>query len=76
MCARIYRMRGLALRTWRAIVTLDMIDKLLRRDPTFRIEKLEDEIAEKQREIELLQHELEQLQRDYDEFKQPDWKVS
>ena len=59
--AKIYRMRGLAIRSWRAIITLNVIDKLLRRDPTFRIEKLEDEIAEKQREIELLQHELEQL---------------
>jgi len=59
--AKIYRMRGLAIRTWRGVVTLNMIDKLLRRDHTFRMEKLESEIAEKQRELELLQHELDQL---------------
>jgi voltage-gated potassium channel len=59
--ARIYRLRGLVIRAWRAVVTLNVIDKLLRRDCTFRIERLEEEIAEKQREIKSLQQELEQL---------------
>lgn len=59
--AKVYRMRGLAIRAWRAVVTLNVIDTLLRRDHAFRMEKLANEIAEKQREIEILQHELEQL---------------
>ena len=59
--AKIYRMRGLALRSWRAVVALDMIDKVLRRDPTHRIDKLEAEIVEKELEIELLRCELERV---------------
>ena len=61
--AKIYRMRGLAMRTWRAVVTLDVIDMLLRRDPTYRIDKLESQIIEKQLEIEHLEHELEQVRQ-------------
>ncbi len=59
--AKIYRMRGLLLRSWRAIITLDMIDKILRRDPTFRIDKLEQIIAEKEADIELLRAELHRM---------------
>ena len=60
--AKIYRMRGLLLRSWRAFVTLNMIDNLLRRDPTFRMDKLEQIIAEKEADIELLRTELRRLQ--------------
>lgn len=56
--ARIYRMRGLAIRSWRAIVVLDVIDSLLRRDPQQRVEKLESQIHEKRQEIEHLHSEI------------------
>lgn len=63
--ARIYRLRGLALRTWRAIVALDVIDMLLRRDPEYRIEKLQAEIDEKRIELELMARELQQMKEKY-----------
>ena len=59
--AKIYRMRGLALRTWRAVVTLNVIDKILRRDATFQIDRLETLIAEKESELDALQQELTDL---------------
>ncbi len=59
--ANIYRMRGLALRSWRAIVTLGMIDRLLRRDPSYRIDKLEQQILEKEAEIHLLKSEVDRI---------------
>jgi len=59
--AKIYRIRGLAIRTWRAIVALDAIDMLMRRDAEQRMEKLQMRIDEKQQEIEHLQQQLAQL---------------
>lgn len=56
--ARIYRIRGLALKTWRAVVTLNVIDTLLRRDDEYRMDRLKEQITEKEREIELLRQEL------------------
>ena len=60
--AKIYRMRGLVLRTWRAIVALGVIDTLLRRDPEQRMDKLRIQIEEKQEEIEHLHKELARIQ--------------
>jgi voltage-gated potassium channel len=60
--AKIYRMRGLALRTWRAVVALDVIDTLLRRDAEQRMERLRTQIQEKQEEIEHLRKELARIQ--------------
>lgn len=62
--AKIYRMRGLILRSWRAVVALDVIDTLLRRDPQYRIDKLESQINEKQKEIDDLRDELARLKLD------------
>ena len=42
--AKIYRMRGLALRMWRAIVALEVIDKILRRRPEQLAERLRAQI--------------------------------
>ena len=60
--AKIYRMRGLVLRTWRAIVALDVIDTLLRRDPEQRMDKLRLRVDEKQNEIEHLRKQLAKIQ--------------
>lgn len=59
--AKIYRMRGLALKSWKAIVVLDVIDALLRRDPKQRVEKIESQILEKQQEIEHLRSEIDRV---------------
>ncbi len=63
--ARIYRMRGIALRTWRAFVTLDVLDMVLRRDPNYRMEKLEEEINERADELRYLKSELARLRKQY-----------
>jgi len=63
--ARVYRVRGVALRTWRAFVTLDVLDMILRRDPSYRMEKLEEEISEKTDELDYLKSELSRLKRRY-----------
>ena len=60
--AKIYRMRGLILRSWRAIVALDVIDTLLRRDSEQRMEKLQNQIDEKQQEIEQLKIQMQRLE--------------
>jgi voltage-gated potassium channel len=59
--AKIYRMRGLALRSWRAIVALDVIDTLLRRDPEQRMDRLRAKIEEKQEEIDQLRRQLARI---------------
>lgn len=63
--ARVYRVRGVALRTWRAFVTLDVLDMILRRDPSYRMEKLAEEIAEKADELDYLKSELIRLKLRY-----------
>ena len=63
--ARVYRLRGIALRTWRAFVTLDVLDMILRRDPSYRMEKLAEEIAEQTEELNHLKSELNRLKRRY-----------
>lgn len=57
--AKIYRMRGVLLRSFRALVALDVLSKILRRDAEQRFNRLEIQIAEKQQEIEFLTSELE-----------------
>jgi len=61
--AKIYRMRGLLLRSWRAVIALDVIDMLLRRDPNQRVENLENQIADRQLEIEHLRTEIERMKK-------------
>jgi voltage-gated potassium channel len=61
--AKIYRMRGLALRSWRAVVALDVIDMLLRRDPNQRVDNLYSQIEERQQEIDHLRSEIERLKK-------------
>lgn len=61
--AKIYRMRGLILRSWRAIVALDVLDKLLRRDAEYQFDKLQSQIDEKLKEIEHLEDELKRQKK-------------
>ena len=63
--ARVYRLRGIALRTWRAFVTLDVLDMILQRDPSYRMEKLAGEIAEQAEELNYLKSELNRLKQRY-----------
>ena len=63
--ARVYRLRGIALRTWRAFVTLDVLDMILQRDPSYRMEKLAEEIVEQTEELNHLKLELNRLKQRY-----------
>lgn len=49
--AKVFRLRGTAMRAWRAVLILEIIDRLMHRDHTQRLAKLEAMIAEKKREI-------------------------
>ena len=60
--AKIYRIRGLALRAWRAVVALEVIDTLLRRDPETRMEALKNKIKEREMEIQELTKRLNRLE--------------
>jgi voltage-gated potassium channel len=60
--SRVFGLRGLLFRTWRAIVTLDLIDMVLRRNPAVRLERTRVLLAEKQEEVELLRSEIARLE--------------
>ncbi len=59
--ARIFRLRGLAMRLWRAFVALDLIEHLLALNPEWRLEKLEDQLQVKMEEIGYLNQDIERL---------------
>ncbi|MEO1995686.1 MAG: hypothetical protein ABGZ17_10470 [Planctomycetaceae bacterium] len=60
--ARIYRMRGLLLRSYRALLLLDGIQRLLRRSPDKRLRKLQVVLQAKQAEIDELRAEISLLE--------------
>lgn len=61
--ARIYRLRGLAMRLWRALVTLEVVEMLLSRNPERRLEKLEIQLEEKLEDIAFLKRDITRLQK-------------
>jgi voltage-gated potassium channel len=60
--ARVYRLRGLLMRAWRAILLLKVVQKLLCQSPQKRLIKLKALLAAKQEELADLQTEIEQLE--------------
>jgi voltage-gated potassium channel len=60
--ARVYRMRGLLMRLWRALLLLDAIDRLIRGTPEKQITKLRVALATKERELEELRAEIARLE--------------
>ncbi len=51
---RLYRVRGLLMRTWRAIVALEVIDRLIWRTPESRLQRMQLLRFEMQRELDLM----------------------
>lgn len=49
--ARVFRLRGLAMRAWRAVLLLEIVDRLVHRDPAQRLKMLRDQIADKETEL-------------------------
>ena len=60
---RVFRLRGLLFRAWRAVVTLNVIDMILRRDPSERLERTKEILAEKLDEIGVLRQEIARLEQ-------------
>ena len=53
--------RGTVMRAYRSILMLDVIDRLFRAKPEVQLLRLEEAMAEKEREIEELRHEIDIL---------------
>ena len=61
--AKIFRLRGTAMRAWRAILILEIVDRILHRDHEKRIQVLEEKVAEKKLEIAGMEAEIESLRQ-------------
>ncbi len=58
----VYRMRGLGLKAARAFVVLDLLDRLMKRTPEQRIERLQLELKERLEEVNEIRKKIEKLQ--------------
>ncbi len=61
---RVFRLRGVALRGWRALLLLDMIERLLNASPQKQVQKLEEKCAEKERELLLLREKIARIREE------------
>lgn len=61
--SRLYRLRGLILKAWRAILLLEMVSRLLGNYKERRLRKLKDEVVAKQIELDELRQEIAQLEQ-------------
>ncbi len=61
--ARVFRLRGLAMRAWRAVLILEIVDRLIHRDPEKRLGSLEKQVSEKREEIDALEAEIMVLEQ-------------
>ena len=59
---RVFRLRGTAMRLWRAILLLEVIDRVIGGAPEKRLAKLRDQLEIKQREVADLQDEVARLE--------------
>lgn len=59
--AKVFRLRGLAMRLWRAFVALEIIEMLIYRNPELRLERLEQKFEMKMEEIAFLRVDIQRL---------------
>lgn len=59
---RIYRLRGLLMKLYRAALVLEVIERLLRPDPQKRLEQLRMALVEKESEIDRIRAEISQIE--------------
>lgn len=59
---KVYRMRGLGLRAWQGMVALEVLERLLHRDPQSRLRHLKEVLAEKEQETERLRERIRQME--------------
>jgi hypothetical protein len=63
--ARIYRLRGVIMKLYRAILLLDVLDRVFRGDGATRLARLRETIAEKEQELLELHQELVELELEF-----------
>lgn len=59
--ARVYRVRGLVVRAWRALAALELVEKLVWRNKTALIARLEEQVADRELEIHQLRDRIVKL---------------
>ena len=59
--AKVFRVRGLAMRAWRAILILQIVDRILHRNPEKKLKMLEAQIADKREELAALEEEVQAI---------------
>lgn len=64
--ARAFRLKGLALRVWRALLVLEIVDRTLNRDDQKRLSKLQAKLADAEREVQSLLTEIRSLEAKLD----------
>ena len=60
--ARVYRLRGTAMKAFRALVLLELFHRLTGSDPQRRLRRLRDQLQEKQQEVHRLQREIAHIE--------------
>jgi voltage-gated potassium channel len=61
--ARVYRLRGTAVKTLRALILLDLAQRFLQRDPNRAIEKLSRRLVDVETEAKVIRRKITKLQR-------------
>jgi len=60
--SRLYRLRGLALRMYRAVMLLEVLARFVQGSPGRRLKRLRETLAEKKEEIEQILHEIREIE--------------
>ena len=66
---RLFRVRGLAMRAWRAVLALDLLSVLLLMSPENQLDSLERKLSEQKREVASLESRIQKLRQKIEEKK-------
>jgi len=61
---KVFRVRGVLLRAWRALVVLDVVERLTQRDAQKRLVRLRADLAEKEYEVEQLRERIRRTEEE------------
>jgi len=59
---RIYRMRGLLMKAWRAVLVLEIVSRIVRSNPEKQLARLRQQFAEREAELMALRAQIEKLE--------------
>lgn len=74
--ARMYRIRGLLLKAYRAVLVLEVFDRLTRGGPEARLTRLREALAEKESDVAALRKEISELEESLDLLNGPRQKAA